>query len=358
MAIEDITVKTDIMEGDGDNTIFPFDFRIVKPEDLQVYVKIGGGDYALKTLDTDYELDLITSTTGEITAGNIVYPKSGEPLTENDKIYAIRKTPDTQLESSDTISFKSKDMERALDKITMRLQEFTEEITHFITLDDLPEIIVPDLSQYIKNNTTQENGLAILGTVSASGGTALGKNAASGENAVAIGYGATATSNSCQLSQGTNSNSGTLQFKEYRLLNSDGTIPNDRIPQLSNKANTDLSNVSASIDYVVDSKIPTAQDLTWYRVWKSGWVEQGGRYTLTNQGGDGETITLPKEMANTNYIVLCGPVSNTDNWPLAWCPLQHRTTTTINVDGTGNITTADRTITIEWEVKGQGATDE
>ena len=131
MAIEDITVKTDIMEGDGDNTIFPFDFRIVKPEDLQVYVKIGDNDYELKTLDTDYELDLITSTTGEITAGNIVYPKSGEPLTENDKIYAIRKTPDTQLESSDTISFKSKDIERALDKLTMRAQEVTDIITNY-----------------------------------------------------------------------------------------------------------------------------------------------------------------------------------------------------------------------------------
>lgn len=125
---------------------------------------------------------------------------------------------------------------------------------------------------------------------------------------------------------------------------------------LNDKADTDLSNVLANIDYVIESKLPTAQDLTWYRVWKSGWVEQGGRYTLTNQGsGQGETIALPKEMADTNYIVLCGPVSNTDNWPLAWCPLQHRTTTTINLDGTGNYTGAYRTITIEWEVKGQGA---
>lgn len=122
----------------------------------------------------------------------------------------------------------------------------------------------------------------------------------------------------------------------------------------NNKADTNLSNVLANIDYVVDSKIPTAQDPTWYRVWRKGWVEQGGRYTLTNQGGQGETITLPKEMADTNYIVLCGPVSNTGNWPIAWCPLQYRTTTTINLDGTGNYTGADRTITIEWEVKGQG----
>lgn len=45
---------------------------------------------------------------------------------------------------------------------------------------------------------------------------------------------------------------------------------------LTGKANTDLSNVLANIDYVVDSKVPTASDPNWYRKYKSGWVEQGG----------------------------------------------------------------------------------
>ena len=42
------------------------------------------------------------------------------------------------------------------------------------------------------------------------------------------------------------------------------------------KADTALSNVLANIDYVVESKFPTADDPTWYRVYKSGWLEQGG----------------------------------------------------------------------------------
>ena len=41
---------------------------------------------------------------------------------------------------------------------------------------------------------------------------------------------------------------------------------------------------------------------TWYRLYKSGWVEQGGRGTSSGVGFT--TITLPKEMADTNYTLL------------------------------------------------------
>lgn len=44
---------------------------------------------------------------------------------------------------------------------------------------------------------------------------------------------------------------------------------------LSGKANTDLSNVLANIDYVVESQVNS--DGSWYRKYKSGWLEQGGK---------------------------------------------------------------------------------
>ena len=65
------------------------------------------------------------------------------------------------------------------------------------------------------------------------------------------------------------------------------------------KADTALSNVSANIDYVVESKFPTADDPTWYRVYKSGWVEQGG--VIPAVVGN---ITFLKPFANTNYTVV------------------------------------------------------
>jgi hypothetical protein len=53
------------------------------------------------------------------------------------------------------------------------------------------------------------------------------------------------------------------------------------------------------IDPVVAFQRPTAENnYTWFRLYASGWVEQGGR------AAKGQTnITLPVEMADTNYFV-------------------------------------------------------
>lgn len=59
-----------------------------------------------------------------------------------------------------------------------------------------------------------------------------------------------------------------------------------------------LADVAAlKYDYVVDFQAPTANNnYTWYRKYKSGWVEQGGTLqTMTN------SLTFPIEMADTNY---------------------------------------------------------
>lgn len=57
-----------------------------------------------------------------------------------------------------------------------------------------------------------------------------------------------------------------------------------------------------AVDYVVEKQDPTsANGYTWYRKYKSGWVEQGGRFssTVTNSFN---TITLPVAMRDTNYV--------------------------------------------------------
>lgn len=73
---------------------------------------------------------------------------------------------------------------------------------------------------------------------------------------------------------------------------------------LNDKADTDLQNIdtSAGGDVVVEWQAPTAaNNYTWYRKYASGWVEQGGYYTLTATAY--ETINLPISMLNTNYFV-------------------------------------------------------
>ena len=62
------------------------------------------------------------------------------------------------------------------------------------------------------------------------------------------------------------------------------------------KADLDLLNTANNVDFVVESQAPTAlNNYTWYRKYRSGWVEQGG--WCNNTGG---TITFPIAMSLTN----------------------------------------------------------
>ena len=74
---------------------------------------------------------------------------------------------------------------------------------------------------------------------------------------------------------------------------------------LAGKANIDLSNTPSNVDYVIESQEPTsANGYTWYRKYKSGWVEQGGlSNATTNSTTLFATITLPVQMSDINYFV-------------------------------------------------------
>jgi hypothetical protein len=72
---------------------------------------------------------------------------------------------------------------------------------------------------------------------------------------------------------------------------------------LNNKTDRDLRNVdtTAKADAVIDYQEPTVENgYTWYRKYKSGWVEQGGF-----SSGEPRTATLAVAMADTNYSVIC-----------------------------------------------------
>lgn len=72
------------------------------------------------------------------------------------------------------------------------------------------------------------------------------------------------------------------------------------VTDLSTNVGTIDSRTSNLLDYVIESQMPSAENnYTWYRKYKSGWVEQGGTGT-TNIAEF--TETLPIEMADTNYI--------------------------------------------------------
>lgn len=72
------------------------------------------------------------------------------------------------------------------------------------------------------------------------------------------------------------------------------------------KADLNLANVLANIDFVVERQEPTAaNNYTWYRKYRSGWVEQGQRTTTV--AGNTQTVNLPVEMSDTNYDLQITP---------------------------------------------------
>ena len=58
-----------------------------------------------------------------------------------------------------------------------------------------------------------------------------------------------------------------------------------------------------AVDYVVEKQDPTsANGYTWYRKYKSGWVEQGVAQRIT--GGGNVDVILPVPMTDANYTIL------------------------------------------------------
>lgn len=116
---------------------------------------------------------------------------------------------------------------------------------------------------------------------------------------------------------------------------------------LSGKANTDLSNVSSNIDYIVESKVNS--NGSWYRKYKSGWLEQGG-IDLTVSVDNTKTVTLIKPFKDTKYIV-------------NWLDQDGSTLNSSGTRGISNKTTTsfvarngqDKNMNIGWIAIGQGA---
>lgn len=75
----------------------------------------------------------------------------------------------------------------------------------------------------------------------------------------------------------------------------------------SSKADTNLGNVPSNYDYVVESY---NDGTNWYRKYKSGWIEQGGKSgNITNNTN--QTINLLKPFTDTNFYITIGHKNST-----------------------------------------------
>ena len=79
---------------------------------------------------------------------------------------------------------------------------------------------------------------------------------------------------------------------------------NNLSEMINDKMDNDMGNLPQNIDYVVEWKSPTSSDPSWYRLYKSGWIEQGGKYPDNGTGSTEQiTVTYPKPFIDTNYYV-------------------------------------------------------
>lgn len=128
---------------------------------------------------------------------------------------------------------------------------------------------------------------------------------------------------------------GDITTIRTNISNLDSSVSNltDSLNTLSTTVGTHTTSISALgtfknevLDYVVEKQDPTSSNnYTWYRKYKSGWVEQGG--LSTDASGEG-SASLPITMADTNYYIsaINEPTSNENAW--GWVYVRHDTKTT------------------------------
>ena len=114
---------------------------------------------------------------------------------------------------------------------------------------------------------------------------------------------------------------------------------------LSGKADSNLGNIPTNYDYVVESY---NDGTNWYRVYKSGWLEQGG----TTDSVTGEaTVNLLKPFEDSNYTLLVSA-----DTPNVVCTIHHRDkTNTLFYVWVGGTNGAAQTAKRNWRACGQGA---
>lgn len=171
--------------------------------------------------------------------------------------------------------------------------------------------VISDLDKHLKNNTTQTNGLAIIGTVTDQAGVSVGESSTASRagvaigrraesknygvaiggtdgnstktyanaSSVAIGYGANCTgSNAAQIGLGTNATGGTLQFQDYQLLDASGKVPTARLTTM-----TGADGANAGTAGIIPA--PAATDNTKYLKGDGTWAAVDSLPSQTGNSG-------------------------------------------------------------------------
>lgn len=120
----------------------------------------------------------------------------------------------------------------------------------------------------------------------------------------------------------------------------------------NNRSSSAFENIAhnSGVDFVVEYKMPTVEGPTWYRLYASGWVEQGG---CNSSGATRPVIqNLPIRMLNTNYTITHADCQDStySNMYITWFYNKTAESFTYYFNGGGSVTIAN--YVLNWEVKG------
>ena len=375
--------------GDGQSTHWQIPFAFLQAADLHVYVLHSDGTRA--RLSSGYQVDT--------TEKEVIYPLDTQeqaPLTAEEKLLILRRTPlqqDTQLEVQSTLDPQV--LEDGYDKAMLIAQEQAEELSRAVKFPAGTADPTTDADAYLTrleqatqtaaaaDGQLQQSLSQAQQTVQTATEAAQGAQAAAGQLAQ---YAATAQAGAETATQQAQAVSVQAQLVAQQAEQVAGQAAAAQAAaqqaqtgqtqaaqsaaaaaasaaqaaqsaagggNMENKADKDLSNCPANYDYVVESKTPTADDPTWYRKYKSGWLEQGG---LAKNDAD-VTVTLLKPFADTNYSVQCTNrrLSTSDGW--GWIFVYNMTATSFMARAcyAGGDATNIRAM---WEAKGFAAEEE
>lgn len=211
----------------------------------------------------------------------------------------------------------------------------TVDQTYDATSPNAQSGVAIDGAGFLKNKATRTGSLAILGTSTSSYGTAIGSGAVSEQNSVAVGYrskvtswdsvamgrdtsvaynkgiaiGAYAVSRAnyaIQLNNGTNSEAnsfyvGLSDSNNYKLLGSNGKIPNDRLNTLVGADGTNAGTAG-----IVPA--PSATDNTKYLRGDGTWaaVSGGSGSGIQNTATGRDSLTILGEPNSNGWSINIG----------------------------------------------------
>ena len=135
----------------------------------------------------------------------------------------------------------------------------------------------------------------------------------------------------------------------------DDTNVVDIINALNGKIDLPAGAAQSDFDFVVETQLSSESNgYTWYRKYKSGWVQGGGYVPTQTNRVSPMTITLPVEMADTNYNFLSSMQQHPGSSAVLSCLIYSKATTSIQVSTTyaTNNSGGNSAEAFYWEIHG------